>query len=73
MKRMSVSCGCERGGSCFKTSMCHMDSVLQDQAEEFENKILFAIEDITDGFAPDPVPHDLGVFIEAIEKVIGND
>ena len=72
MKRMTVECGCERGGDCTKTSMCALDSALQDQAEEFENKIRFAIEDTKDGFAPDPVPHDLGVFIEAIEETLND-
>jgi len=70
MKRMTVECGCERGGDCFKTSMCALDSALQDQAEEFEAKIRFEIDSFQDGYAPDPVPHDLGVFIKAIEVIL---
>ena len=36
---MNYECGCERGGDCTKTSMCALDSALQDQAEEFEARI----------------------------------
>ena len=67
---MNYECGCERGGDCTKTSMCFVQNVLEDQKEDFENKIRVAIDDITDGFAPDPVPHDLGVFLEMIEAII---
>ena len=69
---MVVECGCERGGECFKTSMCALDSALQDHAEEFEGQINDAIQDCKDGWAPDHPPHDLGVFIEAIEAIIND-
>jgi hypothetical protein len=57
--------------------MCAMDSALQDQAENYERytenleaKIRFEIQSFRDGYAPDPVPHDLGVFIAAIEVIL---
>ena len=38
MKRMTVECGCERGGDCTHMSNCSADSLLQDQAEEYERE-----------------------------------
>jgi hypothetical protein len=72
MKRMTVECGCERGGNCNKATFCAIDSALQDQAEEFENRIRFEIESFRDGYAPDFVPHDLDVFMEAIEAILND-
>ena len=68
MKRMTVECGCERGGDCFKTSMCALDSALQDQAEEYETRIRFLIQDCRDSHAPDPLPYDLDLFVEILEE-----
>jgi len=67
---MNYECGCERGGDCTKTSMCFVQNVLEDQREELQNQIRDAIDDTFDGFAPDPVPHDLCVFIKAIQAII---
>ena len=39
MKRHTVECDCERGGDCTKTTVCAIDSALQDQAEEYEYRI----------------------------------
>ena len=39
MKRHTVECACERGGDCTRTTMCAMDSALQDQADEYDVRI----------------------------------
>jgi hypothetical protein len=39
MKRMTVECACERGGDCTRTTMCALDSALQDQADMYEAKL----------------------------------
>ena len=31
---MNNQCGCERGGDCTKTTMCQLQSAMEDQAEE---------------------------------------
>ena len=36
---MSHECGCERGGNCTKTTVCAIDSALQDQAGEYRTII----------------------------------
>ena len=36
---MSWECGCERGGDCTKTTVCSVESALEDQAYEYEAKI----------------------------------
>lgn len=33
---MNRECGCERGDDCTKTTVCAIESALQDQAEEHE-------------------------------------
>ena len=73
MKRMTVECGCERGGDCTKTTMCAIDHALQDQADELDYQIRFEIQSFRDGYAPDHPPHDMGVFMEAIEKVLDDE
>jgi hypothetical protein len=47
MNRMTVECGCERGGDCTRTTMCALDSALQDQADMYEAK-LDAFSDLAD-------------------------
>jgi hypothetical protein len=39
MKRMTVECACERGGDCTRTTVCAIDSALQDQADEYERQL----------------------------------
>jgi hypothetical protein len=34
--KQSLTCGCERGDNCTKTTVCALDSALQDQADEFK-------------------------------------
>ena len=37
--RMTIECACERGGNCTSISACSADSMLQDQADEYDNRI----------------------------------
>jgi hypothetical protein len=68
MKRMTVECDCERGGDCTKTTACATDSALQDQAEAFEDRIRFLIQDCRDSHAPDQLAYDLDLFVEILEE-----
>ena len=48
--------------------VAHVDQIA-DMKSRF-NAVGFEIQSVKDGFAPDPLPHDLSVFIESIEVII---
>ena len=39
---MSYECGCERGGDCTKTSVCALESAVEDELEGVEDLLLRA-------------------------------
>ena len=60
------TCGCEYGGDCTKTTVCALDSALQDQADE----VRALIHDCRDSWAPDHPPHDLAELMDEIELLL---
>ena len=38
-ERMTIECACERGGNCTSISACSADSILEDQADSYEDRI----------------------------------
>ena len=56
-ERMTIECACERGGNCTSISACSADSMLEDQADEYEMQINTIVEAYFEDY-PDPTKFD---------------